>query len=347
MAAPTDVFIDPASGTDSPGKGAIGDPYASLQYAYDDTTFDTTNGTRFNVKAGTADVTGDTSLTLGHKTVGGPLIVQGYTSAQGDGGKGHINTGTASVQTVGYNYNHWIDMEVTSTAATATGMKITYSSHLVNCLLNCGGTIGQNSIASGNVILMTGDQNLSVNGSLFNNFIKSDTAAIALAFTGSAHVASGNIIHHRGTSYACNIGSAVKVFSNNSVYAPSASYGLWCNGPCVVFNNYFEGPTTIFEGLNGDSLVFSNHCDDFTTLVSQNDEKYETTLWPNVDIGSSPFTDGANDDFTPVSETAGFGGASIGASAEVAGGFVGAVNTIGGGAAGMLAGTDMAGGMSQ
>ena len=50
----TEIYVDPSIAADS-GTGTIGDPFGDLEYAIEQTTFDTTNGTRLNVKAGTDD----------------------------------------------------------------------------------------------------------------------------------------------------------------------------------------------------------------------------------------------------------------------------------------------------
>lgn len=87
----TEYYIDPAIDANS-GTGTIGDPFGDLQYALDTVTRDGTNGDRFNVKAGTAEVlTAALSLaTYGTPTEAAPLVIQGYTSAAGGdaGGRG-------------------------------------------------------------------------------------------------------------------------------------------------------------------------------------------------------------------------------------------------------------------
>ena len=51
----TEVYVDPSIAADS-GAGTVGDPYGDLEYAIEQTTFDTTNGTRVNIKIGRAHV---------------------------------------------------------------------------------------------------------------------------------------------------------------------------------------------------------------------------------------------------------------------------------------------------
>lgn len=92
MAAPTDYFCDPSIAADS-GAGTIGDPWGDLQFALNSITRDATDGDRINIKAGTAEVvSAELDLTsYGTPADTAPLIFQGYTSAQGDGGKGVLD----------------------------------------------------------------------------------------------------------------------------------------------------------------------------------------------------------------------------------------------------------------
>jgi hypothetical protein len=91
-----EIYVDPSINANS-GSGSIGDPYGDLQHALDSVTRDSTNGDRFNIKAGAAEVLA-ASLTLstyGTPTAAAPLTFQGYTSAAGDGGIGEISGGGA------------------------------------------------------------------------------------------------------------------------------------------------------------------------------------------------------------------------------------------------------------
>ena len=92
MPSPTEIYVDPAINANS-GTGTLIDPYGDLQYALNTATRDSTNGNRFNIKAGTAEVltAAVTLTTYGTPDLNAPLIFQGYTSAAGDGGDGDIN----------------------------------------------------------------------------------------------------------------------------------------------------------------------------------------------------------------------------------------------------------------
>jgi len=97
VAALTEIYVDPAINANS-GSGTIGDPYGDLQYAFNTATRDATNGNRFNVKAGASEVlTAKLSLaTYGTPGTSSQLVIQGYTSVAGDGGRGEISLGGGS-----------------------------------------------------------------------------------------------------------------------------------------------------------------------------------------------------------------------------------------------------------
>ena len=97
----SEIYVDPSIAADS-GTGTIGDPFCDLEYAIEQTTFYTTNGTRVNVKAGTDEVLAavintamaDTGTTVAWvPAIAAQMIVQGYTAAAGDGGIGGISGG--------------------------------------------------------------------------------------------------------------------------------------------------------------------------------------------------------------------------------------------------------------
>ena len=90
----TNYYVDPAINANS-GTGTLGDPFGDLQYALNTITRNATDGDRINIKAGTAEVMAAaiSLTTYGTPAQAAPLIFQGYTSAQGDGGIGEINNG--------------------------------------------------------------------------------------------------------------------------------------------------------------------------------------------------------------------------------------------------------------
>ena len=118
MGALNDYYVDPSIAGNS-GTGTSGDPYGDLQYALDQITRDATDGDRINVKAGTDEILSSalSYATYGTPSVSAPLVIQGYTSSQGDGGIGVIDCN--SNQCSNQAYVSFIDMEVKGSGANA------------------------------------------------------------------------------------------------------------------------------------------------------------------------------------------------------------------------------------
>lgn len=114
MPALPQYYVDPASGSDTTGTGAIGTPWQTLQHALDTIT-PYTYGDQVNLKAGTSDVlTADLSFATYAPTNAKKLIVRGYTSAANDGGIGAIDGGGSYV--IGtLDDMAFIDLEITNT----------------------------------------------------------------------------------------------------------------------------------------------------------------------------------------------------------------------------------------
>lgn len=89
----TDYFVSPANGSDSTGNGTLGNPWKTTQHALNTITRNTNGGDRVNIQHGSPDIlTATLSLTTyGTPAFGAPLVFQGYTSAQGDGGIGDVS----------------------------------------------------------------------------------------------------------------------------------------------------------------------------------------------------------------------------------------------------------------
>jgi len=93
---PTNYFVDPSLGSDT-GDGSKTTPWGRAsgsvtQYALDTITA-SASGDVINIKSGAADVlTANLNLTTyGIPTEAAPLMIQGYDTDAGDGGKGEID----------------------------------------------------------------------------------------------------------------------------------------------------------------------------------------------------------------------------------------------------------------
>lgn len=302
MPNPLDVFVDPGAGVDSPGNGSIGSPYQTTQYAYTDTSLGT-DGTRFNIKVGATDTTGNTPLTLSNGTPDAPLYIQGYTATAGDGGRGHIDTGTVSLLAAGYNYFHVQDMEITANTA-----NIGVYSSLVNNVLNCspGGT--QYTKIIGNTI--NGNVTLSSQGSdcRYNKITHSSGWGITINGQSACH--HNVIISQSGATGAILLSGHDSEAANNSCYASAAvTHGIRGDDASFVvgaYNNLVQGYTTAFSNVTNvnKSQMFCNSSFGHTTLESFAAEPwYQSTHFDNTALAESPFVDAAGSDFTPKNIT--------------------------------------------
>ena len=318
MAAPTDYFVDPDSGTDSAGKGAIGDPYLSVQYALNDigtTHGQGANGDRVNVKNGTDD-TVSSALTLAtYGTPGStqPLIIQGYSTAADDGGQGGISGGGSSA-IWNDTTKDWIafkDMHLHNCGSAAIvtgddgvklynceldnttghGIDIDQYGVVVNCYLyNIGGR-GINVLSDGII-----EGNYLANGT--NDF----TAAIYLESSGNSVVR--NIISVDGSSDGIYLDNRTHYVAHNSILSSSGTgqgIDVTNTGADISIKaNVVEG----FSGGGGIGIdanysrpmaLYANNA------VYDNDTEYNgPTVWQlhetdNETLSSSPFAkSGAN-----------------------------------------------------
>lgn len=156
----TDTYIDPLNGDDGTGDGTKGSPYKTLQFALDNTTRDASNGDRMNVQDTAADTnTSQISFaTYGTPTVAAPLIIQGYTTDEDDGGIGLLNHGANGNPFIhslspGRPFIHLLDLKIENSLGVA--IALFNDSMLFNiwvddvnstaCQINGSGTIVQSS----------------------------------------------------------------------------------------------------------------------------------------------------------------------------------------------------------
>jgi len=320
MAAPTEVYIDPSIAGDS-GTGTIGDPYGDLQYALDQVTRDSTNGDRFNVKAGTDEVLAaalDLS-TYGTPTSTAPLILQGYTSSAGDGGKGGIsgagsygmwaasaldfiymidlhmhNSGAAAVVDLD-NFCAVINCEVDNTSG--AGVTLDTGGLIWNCHIhNCGGNGAE--VHSGTIAFNTLE-----NGT--NDFSN------AIAFVNGVGSVIGNVIDIDGSSNGIySFARSPVLIANNSIYSNGGTgNGIYCidtaYGASIIVNNMVEGFSGVsgvgIELLAGDYLSilgFNAYYNNATNLTKSGDVLLDLTSGDQALDTTSPFTNAGSDDFT-------------------------------------------------
>lgn len=320
MGAYSEYYVDPSLGSDT-GDGSVGTPWGRasgsvVQYALDTITRDATNGDRINVLTGTADVLSAilSSATYGTWSTGSaPLVIQGYTSAAGDGGRGEIdgNGGAHAIWDSSNDGIQFIDMKLGNIGAAPHLIGFDNYGVLIRCELHTTGSLtgavvdsDSNGIFIGNWIHgCTAPRYLEFNAATCDyNFIDAGTddpapAIRAKMVTGSVcgnivklnHVSAGGIEHFVGSPVAYHR------INNNIVYNAAAGTGTGIRyGAGDVFdisNNIVEG----FSGVGGIGIDL-NSLDLFTCV---NNSIYNCTTAingtarslheGNETLGSSPF----------------------------------------------------------
>lgn len=321
----TEIYVDPSVNANS-GAGTVGDPYGDLRYAIEQETFDTTNGVRINVKAGTAEILtenlatslADTGTSVAWvPTETAPLVIQGYTTAAGDGGIGEID-GNATypifdntaqdfivlrdlkIGNVGSNYivqlgdtNVFYNVEFHTSVA--YGLKLDFENLIVRCYFR--------GIGSGAAIIVNG------NCVTYGNFI--DASALAgIDMVGDDGWVMHNIVKCTGATDGIYVSGQGYVW-NNSIWSDGGTgTGITTNGVSktgiVVFNNIIAG----FSGTGGAGTDFTVGSTSAVRLRAHNSyydnathhvgSTSEYVAFNNETLSASPFTDPANNDFSPV-----------------------------------------------
>jgi len=261
MGSPTEIYVDPAINANS-GSGTIGSPYGDLQYALNSVTRDSTNGNRFNIKAGTAEVLSATIsfTTYGTPTATAPCIFEGYTAAAGDGGIATISCGGGAFGLASSVANcYWKCLTFTASSA-AIFANVTTNNNFDSCVFT--GLTGSGAviaIAGGTVTrcqftITTGASAIQSSADTFMayNFVSGPGAG----GTGiRANTASGSSIL-RNIIVGCNaygiLGSNLCELHHNTVLATGATgRGIWIENALSaryqVLSNYVEG----YSGAGG------------------------------------------------------------------------------------------------
>lgn len=315
----TEYYVDPAINANS-GTGTIGDPWGDLQYALNTVTRDATNGDRFNIKAGTAEVlTAGLSLaTYGTPTEAAPLVIQGYTSAAGDGGIGEINNGGANVAIINTSaLIIFVDMKMGNTGSAAP-LTMGQFGALIRCEIHTASGTG---VVIGNYAQVVGCYFHDLTGQ----------AALHLIGAGSVggSLALGNYFSNAGgqyTVYLASIGNTVigNVFERTDADTTvKAIYALqranWIIGNTIFNDNastdiaihasgtgHYAIVNNIIQGYSGSGATAITHANGF--LVTAANAYYNNTanesiadvhvnLKANLALGSSPFVNAAGGNF--------------------------------------------------
>ena len=360
--AETDYFVDPNAGDDGTGDGSVGTPWRTIQHALDTITRDGTNGDQINIKAGTADVlTASLSLaTYGTPTNTARLVFRGYTSAADDGGIGEID-GNATYRILAattYDFLTFRDLKIGNTGANLI-LHADAQTVVDNCELHTG-TVQAVYISSGVITnswihdtassyALSGGAGLVVVG----NFIDSKST---IAITGPK-VTVNNIVK---MNTACTTGISVPLSGicvGNTIFdanGGTSNKGITASWYTTVINNLIvdnNGASAIGINLtaaNPAHTVCGNGFHDCTTEVVETSAQVAKS---NNTISAEPFTDSANQDFTPTSDVSAVyptlyrgsdDGANTGTTTQAQ---VGAAQVISAGGGGLLR-VGMSGGFS-
>lgn len=326
MAQPAEIYVDPSIAADS-GAGTVGDPYGDLEYAIEQTTFDTTDGTRVNIKAGTdeilaavlQDALNDTVTTVAWAPAEvAPCVLQGYTATAGDGGVGGISgSGSIGIFTgAAFDYIHLIDLHMHNCGSSAVidldnfcsvircevdntsgaGVQLDDEGVVSECYIHNIGNVGAEASAG-----------TLIQHNYFENGTNVFTRAINLPLPGFVY---RNIIDIDGASDGIIINTGAKIL-HNSIYSNAGTgqgiVGVTGRVALCITNNIVEG----FSGSGG--IGFDLDVSNFGVLIYGGNAAFNNAtnytapaaftlddLGDNETLLASGFKDAANRDFSPI-----------------------------------------------
>ena len=264
MGTPTNYYIDPAGGDDMFGDGSISNPYATIQWAVDNISRDTSNGDQFNIKAGTDDtLLNPIDLSsYGNPAWSAPCRFRGYTSAANDGGVGGIDGNGGAVFDFDASEGDivLIDLHMHNGGSDPI-IELRDNSIIANCEIN--DTTGNGVTVLNNPTSITGCHfhdiggygvesryETIIHGNYFANGTNEFTAAIKLSQ--QENEAARNIISLSGGSTGILCSTAhQRVFSNSILSDGGTGVGIDASNSSAdhlaIINNCLEG----FSGTGG------------------------------------------------------------------------------------------------
>ncbi len=249
----TEYYVDPSIAADS-GAGTSGSPWGDLQYALNQATRDTTDGTIFHIKAGTAEsLTGALSLTtFGAPDENYPLIFEGYTTTAGDGGIGAIDCNGNTLITNSGEGIVWRNLEIFDGPTGSSNMvELVSYGGIVNCYLHdvlgrAISTSGSNTFVIGCRFEQCGD---GVNDPVIRlGNTRSQILFNYLTDLGNASYQPESFIEILTTGVAC-VGNIIHIYSTSS-----ASDGIFVSGS-GSFAHTIAHNTILCEGGTGTGIV--------------------------------------------------------------------------------------------
>ena len=276
----TEIYVDPSINANI-GSGTNLDPYGDLQYAFDSETLATsgTQATRFNIKEGADEVM---AADLSWSSFGTPnnssrpVIIEGYTSTAGDGGRGSIDANNGFIDASGIDFVNLSNLDI-------VGDHDDYLVHLDknctihNCYIEQQGNRGAiyldgNSVVSNSTIKSVGggtysqncvDGNSSGQKYLHNCFVEYNGSGIAVYRYDTIDC----VIVCNALGYGVNIANINCCIGNviySSVAGTKAGIEVDASAPgLIVSNNYVEGFSHSFGRCVDDNL---NKPEGYTSL---------------------------------------------------------------------------------
>lgn len=314
-----EIYVDPSIAGNS-GTGTSGDPYGDLQYCLNNATHDTTEGTRINIKAGTAEsLTASLDFTsFGSPALGAPCFIQGYTSTAGDGGIGDIDgAGSYSIiNSTTLDGFQFVDMKLHNSGSNKLFEVDDYCS-FVNCeLYDCAKGIVSSSYLYVLGCKFHGFTDIAVDSAQTPFTVKScffdATNASYAGTTVLDSAAGGSVIEYNtiliksgssnGISQAGLFGGGA--IHNNSIFSNGGTgTGIKLTGTSyggTVLHNAVEG----FSGTGGKGydLASQPYFNNFSYNISYNNATHyantddENGLKENEEASAGLFSDAANAD---------------------------------------------------
>jgi len=326
----TELYIDPSIAGNS-GAGTVGDPYGDVEWAVKQANMPV-GGVRLNVKSGTAEVlvaalnTAMADTSEAGKTVAwvptetGPLIVQGYTASQGDGGKGSISGGGSVSIMTSTSYVMFVDMILHNTGSGARLLQLNNWSWVIRCELhtstNVTGVLAL-GIASGVIDSYFHDYSgaaIELNEAYCaRNYITSSAGVnkVLVGCSGACYVVDNIFDVSNITDAALSLHDG-GVANNNSFYNSVAGtkYAIQVAASTIggsITNNIIEG----WSGVGGIGIKIDGSQSGIRHIGGNAFFNCETeisapSLWTVLDIGDdetllvSAFTDAPNADFSTI-----------------------------------------------
>lgn len=344
----THSYVDPVAGSDALGDGSIGNPWKTLQWAFDHLVRNVADGNQVNLRA-TGPHVNAAALDLTTFIAGGalasaaPLILRGYTAAANDGGVGEIDCNGATMWASNtYDYMVFADLEM-HTFGDNDGVYLDQYITLYRCEVHKGVSapnvkrlvrVGAGARVAGCHIHDTGTAGTGVYFSSSGHVIGSYFASClnGVYSSGTNNAITGNVVlADTAGAIGLNMAGAGAICTHNVIYNTAAGTGIGINlsgATGTALNNILCG----FSGVGGDGISITNGAalgyNAFWNNTANNTVGGQTFIdltANDIALAADPFTDAANGDFslTAAGKAAlrglGWPGAYLGAHANTDG----------------------------